>query len=79
MAVRKAKIKARLDSVVSGMLEPGEQVVASTYAQSGPSPWLAGLIGIWIMLLMGTRPYFVVVTDRRVLFVRSSFWMITPR
>ena len=69
MAISKEKIKQQFESALPGALEPGEQVRAGTLAQSGASPWLvAGLAG----LLAGQRSYFIVVTDRRVLFLQAS-------
>jgi hypothetical protein len=77
MAFRRAKIKEQFDAAIPSVLEPGEQVQAETLAQSGPSPWLAGLIGWVIMLIAGARYYFIAVTDRRVLFMKAS--MMTGR
>ena len=55
MAFRRAKIKEQFDAAIPAVLEPGEQVQAETLSQSGPSPWLAGLIGWIVMLLAGTE------------------------
>jgi hypothetical protein len=77
MAFRRAKIKEQFDAAIPAVLEPGEQIVAQTLSQSGPSPWLTGVIGLVIMLVAGARYYFIAVTDRRVLFMKAS--MITGR
>jgi hypothetical protein len=79
MAVRKAKIKQQLAGAMSPLLQPEEQVRAETFAQSGPSPWLTGVFGLLIMLLAGTRPYFIVVTNRRVLFMKASMLTTRPK
>ena len=55
MAFRRAKIKEQFDGAIPAVLEPGEQVQAETLSQSGPSPWLAGVIGWLIMLIAGAR------------------------
>ncbi len=79
MAFRRAKIKEQFDAAIPAVLEPGEQVQAETLSQSGPSPWLAGVIGWLIMLIGGARYYFIVVTDRRVLFMKASMMTGRPR
>ncbi len=77
MAVRKETVKRQFSEAFPAVLEPGERVITGTLAQSGPTPWLAGAIGILIMVLAGMRIYFLAVTDRRVLFMRAS--MLTSR
>ncbi len=79
MAIRKDTIKKQFDAALPALLEPGEQVQAQTLTQSGPTPWLMGAIGIFIMLAMGMRYYFMVVTDRRVLFMKASMWSQRPK
>jgi hypothetical protein len=79
VAVRKAKIKQQFAAALSPLLQPEEQVRAETFAQSGPSPWLAGVFGWLIMLLAGSRPYFIVVTNRRALFMRASMLTTRPK
>jgi len=79
VAFRKEKIKAQFDAAVPPALEPGEQVLAGTYCQTGPSPWLQGGIGLLIMLLMGAKWYYLVVTDRRLLWFRASMWSQRPK
>lgn len=64
--------RAKVEEFVTPQLEPGEKIDAIlSFSQTGPSPWFAALtylIFFWI------RPYAVVVTDRRVIFVRRSLW-----
>ncbi|MBI4259233.1 MAG: hypothetical protein HY658_01585 [Actinobacteria bacterium] len=79
MAVRKETIRAQFTEAVQQVLEPGEHVQAGSYCVSGPSPWLAGGVGILIMALLGTRYYFVWATDRRVIFIKASFWTARPK
>jgi hypothetical protein len=52
-------------------LEPGETVQAVFSAQTGPNPYLSI---ITYLFLFWVRLYAVVVTDRRILVLRSSFW-----
>jgi hypothetical protein len=71
MAVRKETIRSQVREWLTTVLEPGEQEVASVNAIAGPSPWLAtGLLGLVGQAFI--KYYFVVVTDRRVLYVNMS-------
>jgi hypothetical protein len=79
MAFRREKIKQQFDAALPAVMEPGEQIQAQTLSQSGPSPWLAGLIGWLVMLLVGARYYFIAVTDRRVLFMKASLLTGRPK
>jgi hypothetical protein len=77
MAVRKETIKKQLDEALPSMLEPGEKVEAGVNTIVGPSPWLStGLLGLIGQFLI--KYYYVVVTDRRVLFVRMSRLSMRP-
>lgn len=78
MAFRKATINAQFEIAIQAVLEPGERVETCTLAQSGPTPWLTGAVGILMMLVLGMRYYFIAVTDRRVLFMRASLMTVKP-
>jgi hypothetical protein len=79
MALRKETIKKQFADALPAVLEPGEQIEAGTFCVSGPNPLFAqGLFGIIGMLLFGMRWYFVAVTDRRVVFVKASYWTGRP-
>jgi hypothetical protein len=57
--------------------EPGEQEAAGVMVIQGPSPWLvAGVGGLIFQFLV--KYYFVAVTDRRVIFIRTSRWSQRP-
>ena len=79
MAIRKDKIKQQFAAAVEPMLEPGEELREGFYCQTGPNPWWLGAIGIGVMLLFGLRYYFIGVTDRRILWVKGSFWSARPK
>jgi hypothetical protein len=78
MAFRKTTITDQFQAAIGAVLEPGERIEAGTLTQSGPTPWLAGAIGMLMMLVLGMRYYFIAVTDRRVLFVRGSLMTLRP-
>lgn len=79
MAVRKQTIQAQFAEALAPVLEPGEQVAAGVMSQTGPSPWLAGAIGIVIMLLLGARWYYVAATGSRMIVMKASMWTGRPK
>lgn len=79
MAFRKETIKRQFSEARAAHLEPGEAVVAESFTIAGPTPWLMGGVGFLIMYLLGTRYYFMTVTDRRVMFMTMSLWTGKPR
>jgi hypothetical protein len=82
MAIRKEKIKQQYVAAVPGLLEPGEQPQMGFFTQSGPAPWiyaLGGLISVLVAWAAGMGNYFVVLTDRRILFVRGSLMSNRPK
>jgi hypothetical protein len=79
MAVRKETIKKQFDEALPAVLEPGEQVLGGAYGVSGPNPLLAqGLLGLIGFLIFNMRYYYVALTDRRVIFMKASFWTSRP-
>jgi hypothetical protein len=71
MAVRKTKVKEQMDAAMGSMLEPGEHQIVAVRTIAGPSPWLAeGFLGLLWQFLV--KYYYVVVTERRVLFIQYS-------
>jgi hypothetical protein len=80
MAVRKEAVKQQFTEALPGVLEPGEQVLGGAFGMSGPNPLFAqGLFGVAGYLIFRVRPYYVAVTDRRVIFMRASFWTARPK
>jgi hypothetical protein len=67
VALRKDKVQAQLREFVTGLLEEGEAERGGALAQTGPMPGLFGLLGMAFI-----KQYYVALTDRRVLFVRTS-------
>ncbi len=71
MAVRKEKIRQQVEDFVRPSLEPGETVEVTLTVMAGRSPWVAyslfGALGG-----LGMQPYFVCLTDRRLLFMTAS-------
>ncbi len=79
MAVRKETIKKQFHDALPAVLEPGEQVLGGAYGVSGPNPLLAqGLLGLIGFLIFNMRYYYVALTDRRVIFMKASFWTSRP-
>jgi hypothetical protein len=80
MAVRKETIRKQFMDALPAFLEPGETVQTGAYGVSGPNPMLAqGLLGLIGLLIFNMRWYFMAVTDRRVVFVKASFWTGRPK
>lgn len=80
MAVRKEAVKQQFTEALPAVLEPGEQVLGGAYGMSGPNPIFAqGLFGVAGWLIFRVRPYYVAVTDRRVIFMQASFWTARPK
>ena len=80
MAVRKETVRKQFQDAVQPLLEPGEQLVTGAWCASGPSPlWVQGLFGLAGMVIANVRYYFFWVTDRRVIFMKSSMFSSRPK
>lgn len=80
MAFRKETIKQQFEQALSErFFEPGEQLQSGVFAQTGPSPWFAGAIGILIYMALGARWGFFAVTDRRAIFIKASIFSQRPK
>src|SRR5207249_11663075 len=77
---KKATIVQRMTDATNAVAEPGETPVASAYVVKGPNPYLVAilertLVGVFGAYWLGWyRPYFVSLTDRRLLFFKLSLW-----
>jgi hypothetical protein len=79
VAVRKETIREQFAEAVRAHLEPGEQVLTGAWCVQGPSPlWVSGLFGLVGMVIADVRYYYLWVTDRRVIFMKGSFWTARP-
>jgi hypothetical protein len=76
-ARRLDKIEAKLVEALRPQLEPGEGLATWVYGQTWPKFTKAMLVGPIAFLIWG-KPYFVVLTDRRVFVARSSMTTIRP-
>jgi hypothetical protein len=76
-ARRLEKIEAKLVDALRPQLEPGEEMATWVYGQTWPKFTRAILVGPIAFLIWG-KPYFVVLTDRRVFVARSSMTSVRP-
>ena len=77
MALRKATVKQQMEGQIQPMLEPGEQERAAALCEGGPSRWWT-LLSLTLVIFLIT-PYYIVATDRRVLFLKVSRWTGRPK
>ena len=68
----------RAAQVIGPHLEPGEQMIAGARVHTGPSDWLRWAPYIRIVVRLMQRHYYVMVTDRRLVFCGISFWNARP-
>jgi hypothetical protein len=54
-------------------LEDGEQVEQVFLAQTGPTPWLMGLIG-GLAMMLAVKRRIIVVTDRAIVVLAAGAW-----
>lgn len=73
MAVRNETVRRQFEEALTAVVGPGEARRPAVYAVSGPSPWLSqGALALLGLLIFRVRPYFMAVTDRRVVSSRAS-------
>ena len=70
-----------LQSQLMPMLQPGEQVLHTAYMRRQPGLLVQLLFIGGLLLFLITSAYFVVLTNRRVILIRTkmSFWSVSPR
>jgi hypothetical protein len=75
----KERTASRAQALIAPQLEPGEQVLVGTRVHTGPSDWwrLVPRVGEFVRFFQ--RHYFVVHTDRRVIFCGLSYWTARPK
>lgn len=79
MADRREVLRRRIEEATGPFLEPGEEVQVAAPAMSGPSPWLTMAFGGALGMALFNRSYGVLLTDRRVIFLRASMWTSRPK
>lgn len=77
MALRKATVQKQMEGQVQPLLEAGEQERAAALCEGGPSRWWTILSLTLVVFLI--KPYYIVATDRRVLFLKVSRWSGRPQ
>jgi hypothetical protein len=70
-----------LQSQIGPMLAPGEQVLQSAYMRRQPGLAMQILLVGGLLLFLITKAYFVVITNRRMILIRTkmSFWSGGPK
>jgi hypothetical protein len=68
----KDKLKQRVTSSVEQALRPGERLEAVAYGFTSPLPTLIGYLFEGLIYYLITTPYFVGLTDQRVVFMKVS-------
>ncbi|MES1184118.1 MAG: hypothetical protein ABUL60_09900 [Myxococcales bacterium] len=70
-----------IQSQVGPMLQPGEQVYHSSTMRRQPGLLMQMLLVGGLLLALMTKVYFVVLTNRRLILIRTkgSFWSGTPK
>lgn len=90
MAVRRSTVKRTVGPALYRVMEPGDQIIAGTWAQTGPALWLEMLGGIpFVLMVAGITtsatfqpfaPLFSVVLPLVLVFVRKPvFVAVTQR
>jgi hypothetical protein len=64
--------------VIGPHLEPGEQMLGGTRAHTGPSDWLRFIPRVGSIIALVQTHYYVMLTDRRVIFCGVSYWGKRP-
>jgi hypothetical protein len=68
----------RAAQIIGPHLEPGEQMIAGARVHTGPSDWLRWAPYVRLVVRFMQRHYYVMVTDRRLVFCGISFWNARP-
>lgn len=75
----KDRTAARASAVVESHLEPGEQMLMGSRVHSGPSDWWRLIPRVGAFVRFFQRHYYMVLSDRRVIFCGISYWTARPR
>jgi hypothetical protein len=74
----KDAVGAAAAQVIAPHLEPGEQMLGGTRAHTGPSDWLRFIPRVGSIIRLVQTHYYVMLTDRRVIFCGTSYWGHRP-
>jgi hypothetical protein len=75
----KDRTAARASAVVEAHLEPGEQMLLGSRVHSGPSDWWRLIPRVGAFVRFFQRHYYMVLSDRRVIFCGLSYWTARPK
>jgi hypothetical protein len=75
----KERTASRAHAVIAPHLEPGEQPLVGARVHTGPSDWWRLIPRVGVLVRFFQRHYFVVHTDRRVIFCGLSYWTARPK
>jgi|GEM_PF-1301380 len=75
----KDRTAGRAQAVIAEHLEPGEQPLAGARVHTGPSDWWRLIPRVGAFVRFFQRHYFVVHTDRRLIFCGLSYWTGRPK
>lgn len=75
----KDRMVARAQELVGPSLEPGEQAFVGLRVHTGPSNWWLMVPYVRLAVRLAQRYYFMLVTDRRVILCRVSYWTGRPK
>lgn len=75
----KDRMVGRAQELVGRSLEPGEQVFVGLRVHTGPSNWWLMVPYVRLAVRLAQRYYFMLVTDRRVVLCRVSYWTGRPK
>ena len=75
----KDRTAARAGAVVQAHLEPGEQMLIGSRVHSGPSDWWRLIPRVGAFVRFFQRHYYMVLSDRRVIFCGLSYWTARPK
>ena len=75
----KDRTAGRAQAVIAAHLEPGEQPLVGARMHTGPSDWWRLIPRVGAFVRFFQRHYFVVHTDRRLIFCGLSYWTGRPK
>ena len=71
-----------VQSQVSSLLQPGEQIRNMAFVVKAPSIMVQILLMMvcgWILIFFMTKHYYAVLTDRRLIFIQTGMGLFSPK